>query len=104
MRVNPTGSILGRAAREREEQENQQVAQLCDALSHATRVEIARLLRERGAMTCSAIVAQFPLAQSTISQHLKTMRDAELVEYTPSGAYQLNEASLQSLRDALTQL
>ena len=103
MRINPGGSILGRAAREREEQENEELAQLCSALSHATRVEIARLLRERGAMTCSAIVAQFPLAQSTISQHLKTMRDAELVEIAPSGAYQLNEASLQTLREMLTQ-
>ncbi len=104
MRINPTGSILGRAAREREEQENQKVAQLCGALAHSTRVEIARLLRERGAMTCSAIVAQFPLAQSTISQHLKTMRDAELVKIAPSGAYQLNEESLQNLRDALANL
>lgn len=50
------------------------LARLCKALGHPARVLILRHLlgRPEGA-TCGEIVAQLPLAQSTVSQHLKLL-------------------------------
>jgi ArsR family transcriptional regulator len=103
MRI-PSDSILSRAAREREQRNNETMAQLCAALSHTTRVSIARLLRERGAMTCGAIVAEMPLAQSTVSQHLKTMKDSGLLETNLQDTrtvYTLSDDALDSLGELL---
>ncbi|HEX8385891.1 MAG TPA: metalloregulator ArsR/SmtB family transcription factor [Rubricoccaceae bacterium] len=49
------------------------------ALAHPARLQILRTLAERGACVCGQIVDVLPLAQSTVSQHLKVLKEAGLV-------------------------
>ena len=49
------------------------------ALAHPARLEILRTLAGRGACACGQIVDVLPLAQSTVSQHLRVLREAGLV-------------------------
>jgi ArsR family transcriptional regulator len=56
-----------------------ELARLCRALGHPARVEILKLLMERGECQCSLIVEQLPLAQATVSQHLKVLKMAGLI-------------------------
>lgn len=61
------------------EQSDQQVALLAKALGHPARVRIMRLLLSRDACYCGDLVEELPLAQATISQHLKVLKQAGLV-------------------------
>lgn len=56
-----------------------ELAALCKAVGHPARVAILRLLARREACICGDIVEELPLAQSTVSQHLKVLKDAGLV-------------------------
>jgi len=55
------------------------LAVLAKALGHPARVRILRLLLAREACYCGQIVDELPLAQATVSQHLKVLRDAGLI-------------------------
>jgi ArsR family transcriptional regulator len=55
------------------------LAVLARALGHPARVQIMRLLARRDACVCGDIVDELPLAQSTVSQHLKVLKEAGLV-------------------------
>ncbi len=56
-----------------------ELATLAKALGHPARVQIMRLLVRREACICGDIVDELPLAQSTVSQHLKVLKDAGLI-------------------------
>jgi ArsR family transcriptional regulator len=58
---------------------DEELATLAKALGHPARVKIMRLLVHRDACVCGDIVDELPLAQSTVSQHLKVLKDAGLV-------------------------
>ena len=62
-----------------EKEANEHLARLTKALGHPARVAIIRLLVRREACVCGEIVDQLPLAQSTVSQHLKLLKEAGLV-------------------------
>ena len=55
------------------------VANLAKALGHPARVRILRLLLAREACYCGQIVDELPLAQATVSQHLKVLKGAGLI-------------------------
>jgi ArsR family transcriptional regulator len=57
-----------------------ELATLAKALAHPARVAILRTLLQRGECVCGTIVNTLPLAQATVSQHLKTMKEAGLVQ------------------------
>ncbi len=59
--------------------QDEELAALARALSHPARVAIVRHLAERGTCICGEIVSVLPLAQATVSQHLKVLKDAGLV-------------------------
>jgi ArsR family transcriptional regulator len=84
------------------------LARLCKALGHPARVAIVRFLKtRRGGATCGEIVAQLPLAQSTVSQHLRVLGAAGLVsaaEAPPSVRYRLEPSGLDEVRRALGSL
>jgi DNA-binding transcriptional ArsR family regulator len=61
------------------EQLDQELALLAKALGHPARVHILRLLLSRDACYCGELVEELPLAQATISQHLKVLKNASLV-------------------------
>jgi ArsR family transcriptional regulator, arsenate/arsenite/antimonite-responsive transcriptional repressor len=56
------------------------LATLTKALGHPARVQIMRLLVRREACVCGDIVDELPLAQSTVSQHLKVLKEAGLIK------------------------
>ena len=55
------------------------MAVLTKAVGHPARVAILRLLVRREACVCGDIVDELPLAQSTVSQHLKVLKEAGLI-------------------------
>lgn len=57
----------------------QEVAVLAKALGHAARVRILRLLLAHDACYCGQFVDELSLAQATVSQHLKVLKDAGLI-------------------------
>ena len=63
-----------------EEQSDVELALLAKALGHPARVRILRLLLSREACYCGQIVDELPLAQATVSQHLKVLKDAGLID------------------------
>ena len=60
-------------------QADEELAELAKAVGHPARVKILRLLARQVACVCGDIVDELPLAQSTVSQHLKVLKDAGLV-------------------------
>jgi DNA-binding transcriptional ArsR family regulator len=60
-------------------QADEELALLAKALGHPARVQILRLLVRRESCICGDIVDELPLAQSTVSQHLKVLKDAGLI-------------------------
>jgi DNA-binding transcriptional ArsR family regulator len=58
---------------------DEELALLCKAVGHPARVQILRLLVRRDSCICGDIVDELPLAQSTVSQHLKVLKDAGLI-------------------------
>ncbi|MCB9524251.1 MAG: winged helix-turn-helix transcriptional regulator [Myxococcales bacterium] len=58
---------------------NTRLAQLAKAIAHPTRVAIVRLLAQRSGCIVGELVDELPLAQSTVSQHLKQLKDAGLI-------------------------
>ena len=56
-----------------------QLARLAKALGHPARIAIIRLLIRRDSCVCGEIVDELPFAQSTVSQHLKQLKEAGLI-------------------------
>ena len=56
------------------------LATYAKALAHPARVAILRILLERSSCICGDIVEELPLSQSTVSQHLKELKDAGLIK------------------------
>lgn len=80
-----------------------EVSKQAKALGHPARVAIMKLLSTK-ACTCNDIVSSMPLAQSTISQHLKELKGANLVdaqEMPPKIIYTLNKTNYQNFKNTL---
>ena len=58
----------------------QELARFAKALGHPTRIAILKHLEHRACCFTGDLVDIFPLAQSTISQHLKELKDAGLIQ------------------------
>lgn len=89
---------------------DEELARLARALGHPARVRILRFLLERDDCMAGAIADELPLAQSTVSQHLKVLREAGLIHGEVDGARICYCASaprvarVQALLDGLIQL
>lgn len=64
---------------------DRELGTLAKALGHPTRVAILRFLCQRGGCICGDIVDQLPFAQATVSQHLKVLKEAGLLQGTIDG-------------------
>jgi ArsR family transcriptional regulator, arsenate/arsenite/antimonite-responsive transcriptional repressor len=62
--------------------EEAQVAKFAKALGHPARIAILNLLASQNTCFCGDIVKELPIAQSTVSQHLKELKDAGLIQGT----------------------
>jgi len=56
------------------------IAKYAKALAHPARVAILQLLIQKQACICGDIVDELPLSQSTVSQHLKELKEAGLIK------------------------
>src|ERR1035437_2976410 len=86
--------------------DDETLAAIAMALGHPTRVRI-RLLAERQACVTGDLVAERPLAQSTISEHLRILREAGLVQGEiegPRTSYCVDRAGLAALKQAVSSL
>jgi DNA-binding transcriptional ArsR family regulator len=56
------------------------VARYAKALAHPARIAILQYLAKQQSCVCGDIVEELPLSQSTVSQHLKELKDAGLIK------------------------
>ncbi len=80
---------------------------LSKALGNPTRVQILRLLIRSRTCVCGQIVEALPLAQSTVSQHLKVLKDAGLIRAESDGArtcYYAEPGAVRRLKALLASL
>ncbi len=62
------------------------LAKYAKALAHPARIAILNLLLKKQACICGDIVDELPLSQSTVSQHLKELKEAGLIKGSIDGA------------------
>ena len=77
------------------------------ALGHPARLRILRLLAARGGCICTDIAKKLPLAQSTVSQHLKILREAGLIGGEidgPRTCYRLEPVKINRLSEHFSDL
>ena len=80
---------------------DEELARLAKALGHPARVRIVRMLSRKEARVCSQIVDELPLAQSTVSEHLRILKEAGLVRSSQDGpriGYCINFDTLRKLK------
>ena len=80
------------------------LATLAKALGHPARVQIVRFLLSRDSCMCGDIVEHLPLAQSTVSQHLKMLKEAGLIRGTidaPRVCYCVEPKALKRLKELI---
>ncbi len=85
----------------------EQLARLAWAVAHPARVRIVRLLINREACVCGEIVAELPLAQSTVSQHLKILKESGMIQGEidgPTVCYCINGEKLNALKKLIAAL
>jgi DNA-binding transcriptional ArsR family regulator len=92
---------------EDEDQANEIFAQLAKALGHPARVAIVKLLIRKQACVCGEIVNELPLSQSTVSQHLKQLKEAGLIRGEIDGprvCYCIEPGTISLLKQLVSQL
>jgi DNA-binding transcriptional ArsR family regulator len=57
-----------------------ELAELAKALGHPARIAILELLIKKNSCICGDLVEELPLSQSTVSQHLKALKEAGLIQ------------------------
>jgi ArsR family transcriptional regulator len=84
-----------------------ELASLAKALGHPARVKILRLLARENKCICGEIVDGLNLAQSTVSQHLKMLKEAGLIQGEIDGpriCYCIEPRALRRLRALVSSL
>jgi DNA-binding transcriptional ArsR family regulator len=72
---------------ERRELTEREATQVARALADPTRLSILRTLLQHGELSCGELAERFPIAQSTVSHHLNTLMQAELVAMRKQGQH-----------------
>ena len=78
--------------------ENKEMANLFKALSHPARVAIVEYLLSVDSCICGDIVEVLPLAQPTVSQHLKELKNANIIKGSIDGTaicYCINPTTIE---------
>lgn len=103
--ANPSNAVT--PVTESPDEAPERLALLAWAIAHPARVRIVRLLIAREACVCGEIVDELPLAQSTVSQHLKILKDSGLIQGEVAGpkvCYCINADRLDELRSLVGEL
>ncbi len=84
--------------------EKERLAKMLKALGNPVRFQIVEFLSENQMCITSDIVKNTPLAQSTVSQHLKVLREAGIIQGEiegPATCYCLNPEGFKWLKDQI---
>jgi DNA-binding transcriptional ArsR family regulator len=82
-----------------------ELATLFKAMAHPARIAIIEFLLQNEKCICGDIVDELPLAQATISQHLKELKNANLIKGTIEGTaicYCLNQEAFAELNEKIS--
>ena len=80
------------------------MADLAKALGHPARIAILEFLANSNACMCGDIVDELPLSQSTVSQHLRELKNAGLIKGDIEGTkvcYCINEKTFNEAKKML---
>lgn len=83
------------------------LAEQAKALAHPARLAILQILAERETCICGDLVDDLPLAQASVSRHLKTLKEVGLIKGEvdgPRSCYCLDRENVDALRDDLATL
>jgi DNA-binding transcriptional ArsR family regulator len=83
------------------------IAKYTKALAHPARVAILELLIKKQSCICGDIVDDLPLSQSTVSQHLKELKECGLIKGDVDGAkvcYCIDEKEWETAKNYLSTL
>ena len=97
------------AASKKEEftQEDNWLADVAKALSHPARIKILKILTQMDSCMVGNLVDQLPLAQATVSQHLKELKRVGLIDGEidgPKVCYCVNNKNLTKAKAALDKM
>ena len=84
-----------------------ELAEIAKALSHPARIKILKILLDTNVCICGQIVDLLPLAQATVSQHLKELKRVGLVQGEvegPKTCYCLDPKSIEKAKNAFSKL
>ncbi len=88
-------------------QQEQDLSAFAKALAHPARIAILKILAEQNECICGKIVEVLPLAQSTVSQHLKELKNAGLIDGSidgPKSCYCINWKAFEKFNAAFNSL
>ncbi len=83
------------------------MATIAKALGHPARIAIMDYLLKTDSCICGDIVNELSLAQPTVSQHLKELKNADLIQGTIEGTaicYCINEKAMAKIQHYFTQM
>lgn len=96
---------LRKEADEMQEEEILLIAKVSDALAHPARIKIYRYImqnnRNRTSVCNKDVVAAFNYSQATISQHIKKLSDADLIQVKKDDKYSIYYANIGVLEKYL---
>ena len=84
-----------------------ELADMAKALSHPARIKILNILMDKNVCMCGDIVDLLPLAQSTVSQHLRELKRVGLIQGEiegPKTCYCLDHDQLKKAKEAFQSL
>ena len=88
-------------------QEQNDISILLKALAHPARIAIVEYLLSVETCICNDIVAELPLAQATVSQHLKELKNAGIIQGTIEGnaiCYCINPDTFRKMEHFIAQI
>jgi DNA-binding transcriptional ArsR family regulator len=83
------------------------VSNLAKAMAHPARIAIIEHLLKVNTCICGDIVEELPLAQATVSQHLKAMKEAGIIKGSIEGksiCYCIDEQGIDDLKEYFTNI
>ena len=79
----------------------QHLAMFARAIAHPARISILKILAKQESCNCNDLVQRLPLSQSTVSQHLKELKNCGLINsatHKTSSIYSLNKIILKEFK------
>lgn len=98
---------MGAAKTEEFTVKDNRIAKYAKALAHPARVAILQVLLKKQTCICGDIVEELPLSQSTVSQHLKELKEAGLLKGEIDGTkvcYCIDEKEWENAKNYLNTL